>query len=484
MQEEATSAPAAPFQETTLPWTTRRRSFLRMLGASGSAAMLAPLLGCGGSSVAQTVPTEVERLRALLLADEAFWAQIERENFILNPGVFYGDTGTAGSMPVSTLRVFDEENRQQARTAAHGYSNLLAERERIAPGFGVAADELALTNSATSGMCHVMYGTQWQQGEVIVTTNQEHGSGNRILQVLQDRYGVEVSRVGMPGGANVSPDVYEPLFDEHVRGLQQQGKRVRALFFSSPLQATGIYVPIDSLVNVARRHGLLSVVDGAHSIGQLDLDFGAMGVDFVAGSGHKWQCGPGSSGVLIVRNQRDVNDLPLHNLYPVHSAGYFPDRASGGERVDVAGGITQCGQIHIPLYRAFADVCEMWDRLGRNRIQTYVQTIALYLKQKIAERWGVEALHSSLDPALLTGMTAFMPFINPADRHNVAKFTEYRTRLLTEYPTRIMVAGGGISVVPDPEPQVACRLHTHIYIDAAEVDELVDSMWDLANKMA
>jgi len=31
---------------------------------------------------------------------------------------------------------------------------------------------------------------------------------------------------------------------------------------------------------------------------------------------------------------------------------------------------------------------------------------------------------------------------------------------------------------------VACRLHTHIYIDAAEVDELVDSMWDLANKMA
>jgi len=88
--------------------------------------------------------------------------------------------------------------------------------------------------------------------------------------VLQDRYGVQVSRVGMPVGANVTPDVYEPLFDEHVRALQQQGKRVRALFFSSPLQATGIYVPIERMVNVARRHGLLSVVDG---VGALDEVF-------------------------------------------------------------------------------------------------------------------------------------------------------------------------------------------------------------------
>lgn len=472
---------ASPLDATAL--TSKRRDFLRILGAGASIATLGGLVGCGSDGVAATIPTELERLRGLLAQDAAFWANIER-GFILNPGVFYGDTGTAGSMPVSTLQVFDQENREQARTAASGYSNLRAERERIAPGFGVDPDELALSNSATSGMCHVMYGLQWQPGDVIVTTNQEHGSGNGIMTVLVDRYGVEISRVAMPTGAGVTPNVYEPLFDDHITALKRQGKRVRALFWSSPLQPTGIYVPIDRMMNVVRKHELISIVDGAHIPGQMHLDFSALGVDFMAGSGHKWQCGPGSTGILVVRNKLSgANSMPLPRLFPVHSTGYFT-KPREQERVDVAGGLVSCGQVHIPMFRAFANVCEMWDQVGRAKIQTYVQTIALYLKQKIAEKWGTEALHSSLDPALLTGMTAFMPFINPADRHNTQKFTQFRSRLLTEYPTRIVVAGGGINVTPDPVPQVACRIHTHIYIDVAEIDALVDSMWDLANKMA
>lgn len=483
MQEMMMRASSDNTAVVATPWTAKRRDFLRVLGAGASLAALGGLAGCGGDGYAATVPTELDRLRALLLQDEAFWAQIER-SFILNPGVFYGDTGTAGSMPISTLQVFDDENREQARNAASGYSNLLAERERIAPGFGVDPDEIALTTSATSGMCHAMYGMAWNAGDVIVTTNQEHGSGNGILNVLTARYGVEVSRVSMPTGVNATPGVYEPLFDDHITMLKQQGKRVKALFWSSPLQPTGIYLPIDRMMNVVRKHGLISIVDGAHIPGQMHLNFGELGVDFMAGSGHKWQCGPGSTGVLVVRNKlSNANSLPLPQLYPVHSSGFFTTPRDQ-QRVDVGGGITSCGQVHIPMYRAFADVCEMWDDIGRAKIQTYVQTIALYLKQKIAEKWGEQALHSSLDPELLTGMTAFMPFINPADRNNTAKFSQFRSRLLTEYPVRIVVAGGGINVVPDPLPQVACRIHTHIYIDAAEVDVLVDSMWDLANKMA
>lgn len=462
-------------------WTNKRRDFLRVLGMGAGTAALGPLVGCGGSS-ASTIPTEVERVRALLLRDEAFWAQVEK-SFTLNPGVFYGDTGTAGSMPLSTLKVFDDENREQARTAASGYNNLRPERERVAPSFGVDPDELALTGSCTSGMCHAMYGMTWERGDVIVTTNQEHGSGNGILNVLSARYGVEISRVAMPTGAGVKPDVYEPLFDGHITALKQQGKKVRALFWSSPLQATGIYVPIDRMMNVVRKHELISIVDGAHIPGQLHLDFGALGVDFMAGSGHKWQCGPGSTGVLVVRNKlSNANPMPLPKLFPVHSTGYYPNRDK--ERVDVAGGIVSCGQVHPPMFRAFADVCGMWDQIGRDKIQTYVQTIALYLKEKIVEKWGVGALHSSRDPALLTGMTSFNPFINPADKYNTTKYSQYRSRLLSEYKTKIIVAGGGISIGSDPQLQVACRIHTHIYIDASEIDELVDCMWDLANKMA
>ena len=34
----------------------------------------------------------------------------------------------------------------------------------------------------------------------------------------------------------------------------------------------------------------------------LDLNFHDIGCDFYAGSGHKWQCGPGATGILFVLN--------------------------------------------------------------------------------------------------------------------------------------------------------------------------------------
>lgn len=155
-------------------WPPKRRDFLRMLGAGAGAIALGPLVGCGGGANAST---NAGLSRAALLADANFWSSVEKM-FILNPAKRFMNIGTAGSMPATALDLFATENTAKARDSLHGYGTMLKQREAIAPGFGVDADELALSGNTSSGMCHAILGIGWKAGDVVVTTNHEHSGGN------------------------------------------------------------------------------------------------------------------------------------------------------------------------------------------------------------------------------------------------------------------------------------------------------------------
>ncbi|AVS73433.1 hypothetical protein C8240_04675 [Paracidovorax cattleyae] len=62
------------------------------------------------------------------------------------------------------------------------------------------ADERAFSANTSSGMCHAILGIDWPRGDVVVTTNHEHGGGDTPLKIAADRYGIEVPRIETPVG--------------------------------------------------------------------------------------------------------------------------------------------------------------------------------------------------------------------------------------------------------------------------------------------
>lgn len=464
-------------------WSAKRRDFLRMMGYGAGAATLGPLVAACGSSGAQTAS---EALRAQLVRDEAFWSGVQ-DMFVLKPEKTYMNIGTGGSMPKLVLDVFDGENRKKAADSGSGYGNLLDLRKQVAPGFGVDADELAFSANTSSGMCHAILGIDWQRGDVVVTTNHEHGGGDTPLKIATDRYGIEVSRIEMPVGNNQTAATYVNLFDERIRALKAQGKRVRAMMWSSPTYKTGTMLPIADLMGVVKAHGLISIVDGAHLPGMMAYNYAELGMDFMSGAGHKWQCGPGSTGILIVRNKmRASNPLPLPKWYPVHTSSYAAkDRTTNGtETYDIAATITSCGSLHTPMFMALAQACAQWDGIGRKKIETYDLTLSSYLKEKIAERWGVDALYSPKDdPKLLSALTSFNPFPNKADVMNAQKSTAFVARMLSDYPQGFVIRNADFPVIGAPANHYGIRVSTHLWHDARDIDLLVDAMWELSRKI-
>ncbi len=475
---------SADASDDALPGIEARRRFLKIIGAGAGAGagMLA-----AGPAAARVAPA----------ADTPGYFGSYRNLFVLNRELLFMNIGTAGSMPRDVLRYFADSNLEYARESLSGYSNFLALRERIAPGFGVDADELVVSYNTSDGMCHAILGIPWQQGDCVVTTNHEHPGGNVPLQIAVDRYGVVVRRVLLPTGNDQTAADYAALFQEAIDQARADGLNVRALMWSSPTFLTGTMLPIRRLVDVAIANGLISICDGAHLPGMMAYDYAKLGVDFMSGAGHKWQCGPGSTGILVIRNKvrAEYNPLPLPAYFPVVTSSYAPtiggvawgNRAVGALATYNIGNVIQsCGSKHVPLIDSLGAACDIWDRIGRKAIEDYIIGLSLRLKNTIADRWGIAHLYAPKDDMeLVSALTSFNPFFYDRDLIKVAAPSNtFVSRLRSEYG--IVVRNTTVPVRTGPtttENHFPLRVSTHLWHSARDVDYLVRSCWDLATKM-
>jgi isopenicillin-N epimerase len=85
----------------------------------------------------------------------------------------------------------------------------------------------------------------------------------------------------------------------------------RVIFFSHITSATALRLPAEAICARARQAGILTVVDGAHVVGQVPLDLQAVGADFYTSNGHKWLCSPKGSAFLYARPERQSLIQPL-----------------------------------------------------------------------------------------------------------------------------------------------------------------------------
>jgi isopenicillin-N epimerase len=83
-------------------------------------------------------------------------------------------------------------------------------------------------------------------------------------------------------------------------------KRTRLAIVDQIASPTGVVFPVRRLVEELRERGVLSLIDGAHAPGMLDLDLLELDPDFWTGNFHKWCCAPrGAAGLYVRADHRD-----------------------------------------------------------------------------------------------------------------------------------------------------------------------------------
>ena len=441
-----------------------RRSFLKLTGATAAGGALGLNMSCQST---------IEKLPSInsSLPDKQFWKAVQ-DLFVLDPDQVFMNIGTTGAMPRRILDNFNEYNHVIARHPM-GFMDELGwefgipeQREKLGRQFGCTMDEISPSRNTTDSLNTVLFGLPFEKGDEILLTHHEHISALSPLDILQDRFGVVSTEVEIPVLDLESPDQVVEAFKKKITG------RTKAMVFSHIPYKTGVRLPAEALCRLARENGLISVVDGAHCTGMIELDFHDIGCDFYAASGYKWQCGPGATGILYVRNHGD--DLP--ELWPQNSCLYsMIAQPVGNDRSkieDISGLFVLRGQENYPALQAMLDACDLWEEIGRDRIEMYDCGLSSYLKKRIKATFGDSAALFSPDiPEFTSGLTSFNPFPDMGDRERIQEFVD---RLKEEgYVIRFTDFHLHIG---DPKPAFALRISTHLFHNRAQVDGLVDTM--------
>jgi len=211
-----------------------------------------------------------------------------RDHFLLDPAVVYLDHGCYGACPRPVFERYQawqvELEREPVQFLSERLPGLLADaRAALGAYVGARADDLTFVPNATTGVNIAARAVRLAPGDEVLATDLEYGACDYTWEQVCARAGASYVRAPL-----------DELF-EHVTG------RTRVLYLSHITSETALLLPVEDVVSRARRAGLVTIVDGAHAPGQVDLDLESLGADFYAGNCHKWLCGPKGAGFLHVR---------------------------------------------------------------------------------------------------------------------------------------------------------------------------------------
>lgn len=157
--------------------------------------------------------------------------------------------------------------------------------------------QIAFTANATESLNIAIKGIL-QAGDHVLTTALEHNSVLRPLYEMEEQ-GVEVTIL--------SADLQGRIcYDDFERNIKANTK---AIICTHASNLTGNLLDIERIGKIAKKYGILFVVDASQTAGIFPIDVQAMQIDILCFTGHKGMLGPQGTGGMYVREGVTVKPL-------------------------------------------------------------------------------------------------------------------------------------------------------------------------------
>lgn len=131
-----------------------------------------------------------------------------------------------------------------------------------------------------------------EKGDHVITTTMEHNSVLRPIMELE-KIGVEHSFVEADEEGFVNPEDIESSIKENTK----------LIVTTHASNVVGTLVDIEKIGEIAKKHGIVYLVDASQTAGVYDIDVEKLNIDMLAMPGHKCLLGPQGTGVLYVNSR-------------------------------------------------------------------------------------------------------------------------------------------------------------------------------------
>jgi selenocysteine lyase/cysteine desulfurase len=383
-----------------------------------------------------------------LASDEDYWSYIQQA-YTVNPNIINLNNGGVSPAPITVQQALQRYNQLANEGPSYYMWRILDQgreplRAKLAELAGCDPNEVAINRNATEALNTVIYGLRLQKGDEVIGTKQDYPNMIQAWKQRALREGIVYKQISFDFPIEDN-DAIVAAFERSITPA------TKVLHITHLINWVGQIMPVQQLTAMAKRRGIQTIVDGAHSFGLLDFNIPDLGCDYFGTSLHKFLSAPIGSGMLWVKKER--------------IASLWPMMCNDNPESDDIRKFETLGTRSFPIEQAIGEAINFHNAIGPARKQARMHYLKNYWASEVQKIPGVQ-IHTSLNPAFSCAIAGVSVAGKTIAQLDGELFNTYKIHT-------VGIVWENISCV---------RITPHVYTKTKDLDKLISAITTIASK--
>ncbi len=321
-----------------------------------------------------------DKLPSAVAADEDYWSVIQQA-YTVNPSIVNLNNGGVSPAPRLVQEALERYNKMANEGPSYFMWRVLdlgrePLREKLAELAGAPGAEIAINRNSTEALNTVIFGLRLQPGDEVIGTKQDYPNMINAWRQRVKRDGIVYKQLSF----NFPVENDEEIVQAYEKAITAKTK---LLHITHVINWVGQILPVRKITEMAKRKGVETLVDGAHSFGLLNFKIPDLECDYFGTSLHKFLSAPVGSGMLWIRKEK--------------IKGIWPLLCNDLPESDDIRKFETLGTRSFPIEQAIGEAINFHNAIGSQRKQERIHYLKNYWASAVQNVPGIR-LHTSLDP--------------------------------------------------------------------------------------
>jgi len=424
-----------------------RKQFLQQLGLMAGAFSVDSIFNQLHAEDISAANLSVRNLSPLqLAADEKYWSIIQQA-YTTNASIINLNNGGVSPSPRVVQEAVERYNKLSNEGPSYFMWQVLDQgreplREKLAELAGCKAEEIVVNRNATESLNTIIFGLNLKPGDEVIGCKLDYPNHMNAWKQRALRDGIIYKQLEF----NFPIENDEEIVAAYEKAITSKTK---VIHITHVINWVGQILPVRKISDMAHRHGLEVVCDGAHSFGLLDFKISDLGCDYFATSLHKFLSAPIGSGMMWIRQNKIADIWPL--------LGNGDPRSTNIRKFETL------GTRSFPIEQGIGEAINFQLAIGTKQKEERIRFLKNYWAEQVKDIPKVK-LSTSLKSAYSCAICGVsIDGISP---------TDLEKQLFTKYKIHTV----GIKY----ENVSAVRVTPHVYTRLPELDKLVKAIKEIA----
>jgi len=383
-----------------------------------------------------------------IAADEDYWSVIQSA-YTVNSNLIILNNGGVSPAPKVVQEALQRYNDLSNQGPSYYMWRILDQgreplRYKLSVLAGCSPEEIAVNRNATEALNTVIFGLDLKAGDEVIGTKQDYPNMINAWRQRQERESIVYTQLNFK---------FPIENDEEIVSAYEKAitPKTKLLHVTHIINWIGQIMPVRKICDMAKKHGLEVIVDGAHSFGLLDFKIPELGCDYFGTSLHKFLSAPVGSGMLWIKKEK------IGKIWPL----VCNDKPRGEDIRK----FETLGTRSFPIEQAIGEAVNFQNGIGSKRKEDRVRYLKNYWASKAKEIPKVK-IHTSFKPEYACGICGVsVDGMTPG---------ELDSALLNTYKIHTVgIVWENISCV---------RVTPHVYTRLQDLDKLVFALEEIAGR--